>query len=430
LGGEDLLSSEDDDRGSPTESGDHATWENDRRQLDALLKVDATQSNNRPDRDELYDFTITCLLCGTRQEAKSEQVGHSVRCPDCHSKYKVREPSHKSRRPRKAGATPDDEEIRLSEPDSALPTKADFRRTTDRSAPSPQPVPSRVPSQHAAILTPQDASRDTLARAQKELEEQLRVQPPLPGSPMTCGVFRFLQHPTVVLRIFFIALAWWLELGAIQAAVDLTHAGPIQQFASVILRPFALVFGLLLAANFAMLLLNVAQDTSHGRDEIENLPGANPVEWFFDSWPILISLFLTLALAGVTAQAVYSATGSLTNAFLFGLLPAGFLLATIFPVILLSFLDNNTPFSSDVLRGLRLAAASWLVFTIQALVLASLGIGLFAWRWSSSSAVVNFGICVGLVVLSLLFFRLLGRLTWACHEKLTQETEAQGSDAV
>jgi hypothetical protein len=162
-----------------------------------------------------------------------------------------------------------------------------------------------------------------------------------------------------------------------------------------------------------------------GRDELESLPSVNPVEWFFDSWPIFVSLFLTLALAGITAQAVYSATGSWTNAFLFGLVPAGILLSTVFPVMLLSFLDNNTPYSAEVMRGLQLAATSWLVFTLQALALAGAGIALLALRWNSLSGFINYLACAGLVILALLFFRLLGRLTWVMQEKLSQDESAK-----
>ncbi len=429
---DDLLDSSVGDEAPPTELGDEGTWAEDRRQLDALLKVDASQPHQPPTGDEPYDFTAVCPLCGTRLEARSEQVGHSVRCPDCHSKYKVREPSRKSRRPRLDTVSPDDDEIRLSEPPPVLSTKSDLRDLPDWPASQSSPAPSLVPTQRPRILTPQDASRDTLARAQEELEEQLRVNPPLPGSPMTTGVFRFLQDPTVLLRIFFIALGWWLESGAIQEAINLTEGGAIQQFGSAMLRPFALVFGLLLAANFAMLLLSVAQTTSHGRDEMDNLPGLNPAEWFFESWPLFVSLFMTLFLAGIMAQVVYSTTGSATSAFWFGAVPAGVLLATVFPVILLSFLENNTPFSPAVWRGLQLSSKSWLVFTIQALGLVSLGMGLFAVRLNSSSSILNFVVCTGLVVVSLLYFRLLGRLTWVCQEKLAQEQEkaAAGEPAV
>ena len=418
---EDLFDSGDD---GPTalNPNDSDNWDDDRRQLDVLLKVENTSGGAPPASNAPYDFTVACMLCGTRLEAKSEQIGKKMQCPDCHSTFDIREPSRKSRRPR-VPVVSESEELRLRDLDPGLPTKTDFRsnvepisRNTSPTPPSTRDVPKRP-----SIMSVEDASRDTLARAQQELEQELKVQKTLPRNPMTAGVWRFLRDPTLILRIFFIAMAWWLEFGAIQAAVDLTQGGAIMQFASVMLRPFAVVFGLLLAANFASLLINLAQDTSNGRDDTESLPSVNPVEWFSESWQVFVSLFLTLALAGVVAQGAYMSSGSWTNAFMFGLVPAGLLLATVFPVILLSFLDNNTPYSSTVLRGLQAAANSWMVFTIQALGLAAIGIGLGVLRWNSTSSILNFGICIGLVLVAMLFFRLLGRLTWACQEKLSQE---------
>jgi hypothetical protein len=168
-------------------------------------------------------------------------------------------------------------------------------------------------------------------------------------------------------------------------------------------------------------MLAIAQETAHGRDEMESLPGINPAEWFFESWPLFASLFLTCAPAGVLAQSVYAASGSAGTALSVGFVVAGVLLVTIFPFMLLSFLENSAPFSAAVWKGLQLSGRYWFLFTVQSACLVTIGLGLVVLRGGSSSGVLNFVICAGLVVVSMLYFRLLGRLTRICQDKSAEE---------
>ena len=412
-----------DENPDPGSSGDQL-WEDDRRQLDALLNVTSGSSPEDPVSGAPYDFTVECPLCGTRQDMRSEQIGHSVRCPDCHSNYLVREPSRRRRRPRHPTTGAADDELQLSDPPPVPPKKLQLDDFLDQ---QPQPIrPSASVPQR--LRTPEDAARDTLVRAEEELKAREREEPPIPSSPMLTGVFRFLQQPILILRVFFISLGLWFELGAIQTALFLTGGGALQQFASVILRPIAVVFGILFAANVATTLIAILEDTANGRDEVVSLPGINPIEWFFESWQVFASLFLTWAVAGCVSQVVYATTGSWMTAFWYGFIPGGIFLATAFPVLLLSFLENNTPFSRAVWKGLLSAARHWLIFTVQALVVASAGLGLCAARIKSTSGFWNFMYCVGIVLASMLFFRLLGRLTWVCQDRLGELKSRQAEE--
>lgn len=400
---------------------DNELWEDDRKQLDALLNVEAGSSPEQVGESEPYDFTVACPLCDTRQDMSSERIGHSVRCPDCHSSYQVREPHRNRRRPRHISTEREDDELHLSDLPAVPPKKLQLDDYLEKPV---MPKPGR-PSAPAHVLTPEDAARDTLVRAEEELKARELDEPPLPPSPMMTGLFHFLQQPILLLRIFFISLGLWFELGAIQTALSLSGGGAMQQFGSVILRPVAAVFGALFAANVATTLIAILQDTAHGQDEITSLPGVNPVEWFFESWQVFVSLFLTWALAGIVTQVVYASTGSWNTAFWFGFVPAGFLLGTVFPIILLSFLENSTPFSSAVWQGLRSAAKQWLIFTVQALLVVSIGLVCCVARIRSSSGFWNFLLCVGMIVSSMLFFRLIGRLAWVCQEKMGDQEKSE-----
>lgn len=403
-------------------------WAEDRLQLAELLNGPAPRREPTIGADQPYDFTVACPLCGTRQEARSEQVGRNVRCPDCHSDYPLREPAIKARRQRHATTEHDDRELRLSEPVPTPVKAAMFRDVRDQIA--AQSVLPVVPSgtQRPRTITPQEAARDTFSRAERERNEQPDEEPPLPREPMKTGVLRFLQSPAMIVRIFFYSLGLWLECAAIQAAIHLTDSGPIEQFFSVILRPFSLIFGILLAANFARQLLTVVRDTVLGHDDIHSPPGANPADWFVESWPMFASLFVVLLLPAIAAQGMYIASYSLLSTFLIGAVPASLLLGTVFPIVLLSFLENSTPFSREVLRGLQLAASYWTTFIFQGSILAAIGQFLIAIRLAGSSGVLGFVVGAGAIVAGLVFFRLLGRLTWVSQVKLAEEQAAQAEE--
>ena len=54
-----------------------------------------------PDAD--YEFDVECPLCGTRQDATREQIGLTLRCPDCDFLITVNEPSRRAQQA--AGST-------------------------------------------------------------------------------------------------------------------------------------------------------------------------------------------------------------------------------------------------------------------------------------------------------------------------------------
>ena len=56
---------------------------------------------------------------------------------------------------------------------------------------------------------------------------------------------------------------------------------------------------------FANPLLAIMHETAAGKDEIEGFPGVQPVEWFFESWPVTASLFLVMVLPAIAAQAAF-----------------------------------------------------------------------------------------------------------------------------
>jgi hypothetical protein len=46
-----------------------------------------------------YEFSGPCPLCGTRYVSTDDQIGKTIRCPDCHSEFEIREPLPTARQP-------------------------------------------------------------------------------------------------------------------------------------------------------------------------------------------------------------------------------------------------------------------------------------------------------------------------------------------
>ncbi len=113
-------SSPDDPSGSP----DDEAW----------LHVDEDLSKpveDHPARQKIltsdYEFSGPCPVCGTRFVATDDQIGSTIRCPDCHSHFEIREPLPKARQPlrKTASSWDDDDEFRL-EPAADLASMEDL----------------------------------------------------------------------------------------------------------------------------------------------------------------------------------------------------------------------------------------------------------------------------------------------------------------
>ena len=90
--------------GLTAESADTRSTEQILQSLDPL-GTSPRAAADQGDTTESYRFAINCLLCGTRLNVSSEDIGGEVRCPDCHSHSTIREPRKEKRpssKPRRA----------------------------------------------------------------------------------------------------------------------------------------------------------------------------------------------------------------------------------------------------------------------------------------------------------------------------------------
>jgi hypothetical protein len=187
---------------------------------------------------------------------------------------------------------------------------------------------------------------------------------------------------------------------------------------------FSCIFGVLVVSWIGATLLVVLQDSSQGKGVMESWPGINVTEWFFDSWPLLASSFLALGPGLAVGQMAYFASGDWSWFWLFGLGVGAVSLVFAMPILTLSFTENGSPYSPAVWKSLRVAGRHWRAFYWRACVLVTVLAGIAYFRWHSSSLVSNLLLAAAAMFAILLYFRLLGRLSWCCGEAVASDKES------
>lgn len=407
---------------------------------DDVIRLDDDDLEPAPQKKPLltsdYEFGLNCHICGTRIDVTDRDVGRRVKCPDCHSLIAVREPHPSKRRPPAARqpaessasqSVAEDDEFRLAggAGDAALPTAyqsmaSDLLRKAEAEAARQTP--------QARSFTPQDALRDTLQKAKDELDEAAeRTRPPLPDAPFRDRIASYLFDPSTIGRLAVLGAALFVELGAIQMAIEYTHGGGLQQFVSVLLRMFAVTFGFLLGTTMSVSLQGILQDTSNGLDVIESWPDLNFLDWIGDAFYVFNSLFVAVAPAFALGQVVGWAgapTGVYWTVVLVGV-AAGLIL--VFPLLLLSMMEAGSafvPVSAPVFRSVGLSPGRWLTFSLLGMLLVGAGLALLVVRFAwSPPMLVNLLLAFLVVLLASFYFRLLGRLAWCGEEAVAQADE-------
>lgn len=305
---------------------------------------------------------VVCMVCQTLMRAEESAVGSSLTCPDCLTKTVVERPKKK----RKKKASPEIEAGYAVE--------------------KIEPVTSTLQTDlyAEALKRPPLGYRPTTGEGGKPTG---RPDPPRFG--MFSGVMRFWGAS--------ITLAWM----GLSAGLLVAMGSPLSMS---ILAPFIAVLIWLGVASMIFTELVVA--SSEGSDELNHWPSLDMGEW--------IGPAMTLVFAGVVTMI----PGSLANHFM----PMGpdglwFELGAwlTLPWILLSQLEGGAiwcVFSPRLLRTLRWAPGSWLIFYIETALL-FLGLGILAviliWQ------VGWWGLFLtppATVFAFLMYARLLGRLAW------------------
>ena len=387
---------------------------------DLGAEVASDSSPKRQVLTEDYEFSWPCVICGTRLELADKDIGKQVKCPDCYSEHEVREPPASARRPKSTAKPLDEDELHLAAAAGVVEPPDPFRSIADDLLKNAEadlpPRPTRP------VASEGSEGSDALQRAEEEVVEEEATEPPLPASPFKDRLFRFLLDPNTIGRLVLLSSMLFLLLGAIQLAIVSADEGGLQQFMSVLMRMFAVTFGIFFLAAACTSMQGILQDTSNGLDEIESWPDLNFLDWFGEMLFILSGLFICIVPWVLLAKVVGATDMALWVITVGG---SSITLVFAFPVILLSLLETGSPInpiSGPIQQSLRLAPGAWLKFTVLAVVVVGAAAGLAALRISKPDhTVVNFGIAACLMVVVAIYFRLLGRLAWCCRVAIADE---------
>jgi DNA-directed RNA polymerase subunit RPC12/RpoP len=334
---------------------------------------DAGKPSAFPQRSADDYILVVCPTCHTRLYPRWDQAGRKIVCPDCGVKMKI--PWPKARKP------------------------------------EPKPKPDEI-GQYGV----NEAVKPLYVQTQYlDSQAQIFAEPVPPPPPWTffSGIFDFPWYRDTISRWAYLSfglvvLGEFIAVGLILSGVG---SGDLNQFSIMGLGFFALPIiwvSLWTFAYAAACCLSVVQDTAAGSDKVTAWPEPNWREWF---WKLLYAgtMFVLTGLAsGGVALLVELQTGQLGVP----LFIAAFFL---FPVFLLSSLEADSfwmPASWVVLRSLVFLGWCWIIFYLEAGLLAAGWLGLVLLAVPAHPYVTVLGAGPILSAIVLIYARLLGRLGW------------------
>ncbi|MGI9469951.1 MAG: hypothetical protein ACR2NZ_00365 [Rubripirellula sp.] len=314
------------------------------------------------------EFRVTCNICGSILYAKAVDTGKTIKCSDCHSPITIPRPP----KVRKKST------INLKDAETFALEKSE---TGERRA---------DPFQRSADELLDEASR------QEDAEEEPDYDTPSVKEWLR-SVFGVFLDPGVLVH--------WAGLSAL-AAIPAVIAFRFDSTILIMgLFPAGFILGLLtVSCGFAIL-----QSVANEEDSVAEWPTLDPFAW-------LGQLFVACAAAGLAAIPVWALCTLAMGPHLFSVAITMFSVYLLFPFILLSMLDMNSPFvpfSPEVARSVTKCEEAWGGFYFSSGIVF---IGLFlvfamASTFSPAAGAVISIICG--VGATFAYFGMLGRLAYS-----------------
>jgi len=372
------------------------------------------------------EFGIECMVCGTRMYATLDQVGKQLKCPDCHSKVLVKAP----KKPVESAPVyeSDDGDFKLSPPvevprpahlpqEDVLPDRDDDSADTGH---ADGPAKQKMPRERLTGNAIRDNARDTMAKAQAEVDEEEQAKPKMPDQPFKTGMISFLFDAAAILRLVLLTLAGHTAVASLVGAFSMASGGPVQQFAAIFLFVVVGVLGLISLFTASACCVVIIQETANGYDKMEQWPGLNIGDWMMDALYVFNSLFASVAVGVLPCLLVATTEATMLVGAVTG--------TALFPVFVLSAMEEGSPLgfaSRPMWQSLRTASQIWLKFYLLSVALAFGGI-LAVYLLTVSLAGAG-GFLYGaffsaiLVAIGMIYCRLLGRLAWLLSEQAAQD---------
>ncbi len=356
-------------------------------------------------------FAIKCPVCDTMLQATAAEIGTRKECPDCFSPIEVKRPKPKPQRVNEVkDADYEDDEFVLD-----APAPLDVFTPTDQGT------------------APRTLGEEALRKAREQQAQRARETPDLPLAPLWTHVFTFLRDIGTITRLAVTGVLLGVTMSFAVTVVGLmTSDDPSAKFFGMAGGAFLTLLTIVTVTYASTNFLNVLQESAEGCEKIDSWPENSLAEWITESFTLLMAIFFAV-IPGLVAVVTADVTGlSWQNAWLF----AGLGLYAFLPITQLSILESASlanPVSKPIIDSIGNAILLWCTFYIMTFFLALLvALALASIRAEHSTfAFVALGIFLAFG--GFLYFRLLGRLAWACQmrpllKKTTQKNERSQED--
>ncbi len=300
--------------------------------------LDSGESEEVVEKDPQY--RILCAACGTAQYVRVSNIGMKIKCPDCYLEFKIPPPP--------PNWSPKKQKLKLSNEDMPLAAAEEL--------------------QHAQTA---DGQRTRASQILEKAEQQVTdddLERLYDGDFDTAGflqsTFGFLKDPIAIAHIvaYAIVFAGIFAIGQFAANNHETQFGRGVLLLAVIGAP---VVGVVFAMPMLSSGLALLESVANRQKRVAEWPGFN----IFENGGDMIATTLALLAAMVP--------GFLVGAWLGGeaegagrIQIAGMMVTTflLFPVFLLSMLDNGSvfaPLSTSIFRSFSEAVESWAAYFLK-----------------------------------------------------------------
>lgn len=373
----------------------------------------AVQAGTRASSTSDPLILVTCDVCHTRLYGTADQRGQKIICPDCYSPVPV---------PFGPGTT------------TSRQRPQDQHDEYTVSAPVQQPplvIPGFAPIVDDGPLRPtgqwddDDAWEQAAERRRRAANRPPRTERPAVRVSFLGDLFDLPFRSSMRVSGLLLLLSALAMVALGHEAIQLAGSGnPLAQFLGAM---FGVGFTILVFLSLSMAAsqsLHIIRETGNGCDDVAPSDAS-----FTDRILEVFYLLFAFALAVLFGMLIDAALKGLGLGSGLGIVVSLFLL---FPIALLSMLENNTPLglvSVPVLRSLKTAAAPWLGFYAKTLVIAA-AIWFIVWGAFLLSTRVGVLVDAALTVWFILVYsRLMGRLAWQSAEierRSREEEEEEG----
>ena len=346
--------------------------------------------------DEPDSLMLRCPACQTGLRVRARLAGTQAKCPQCGAKIQIPvradidlEPEADVRPPAAEG------EYRLAEAISYHPDD------------HPEPLPAEL-----RPIAPAAGFLDQMGSVRQE-----KIDRPS-RHVFFSGVFEFPWYPEVWIRWLFLVLGgsvatlipvmalYFIDGSSGYVGVGLAFFAMPQIWISIWTGSFAAACG-----------LQVFDDTASGSDHVNSWPEPNWREWM---WPLMYLGYVAFMVMAVS-YGFGMAAGASSRAMWISLMLCEFFL---FPICLLSVMESNNLailISPAMISSLVRKPLDWVCFYLLTGLMFALWLGVATLVWQIHPALLIVVNGVLYATITLIWFRLLGRLAWAITHRRSKK---------